>query len=105
MIGIVFGTFFVTILLALPLGLGMGIASVAPSLISPSFVGDMEYVLTSMASGLNSTPILAIPLFMLSGVLMTKGGISKKLFDVFALIVGERTAGIPCGVIIIWLFY
>ena len=105
MIGIVFGTFFVTILLALPLGLGMGIASVAPSLISPSFVGNMEYVLTSMASGLNSTPILAIPLFMLSGVLMTKGGISKKLFDVFALIVGERTAGIPCAVIITCLFY
>ena len=50
--------------------------------------------------GLNSTPILAIPLFIFSGALMSRGGISQKLFDVFAYMSGTRTAALPCAVIV-----
>lgn len=42
---------------------------------------------------------------MLSGALMTRGGISKRLFDVFAIIAGRKTAGTPCAVVITCLFY
>ncbi|MCD8009655.1 MAG: TRAP transporter permease, partial [Lachnospiraceae bacterium] len=95
MLGLVFGIFLVAMILALPMGVAMGVATVIPQLINSSFAGNMNYVIQAMISGLNTTPILAIPLFMLSGALMTRGGIAKKLFDIFAYIVGKRTAGIP----------
>ncbi|MFR5079933.1 MAG: TRAP transporter large permease subunit [[Clostridium] innocuum] len=36
---------------------------------------------------------------------MAKGGVSKKLFDVFSYFLGEHTAGMPCAVIVTCLFY
>ena len=36
---------------------------------------------------------------------MAKGGISKKLFNVFAYFLGRFTAGMPCAVIVTCLFY
>lgn len=105
MLGLVFGAFLVAMVLALPMAVAMGLATVIPQLINSSFPGNMNYIIQAMISGLNTTPILAVPLFMLSGALMTRGGISKRLFDIFAIIVGKRTAGIPCAVVITCLFY
>ena len=53
----------------------------------------------------DSFPLLAVPMFVLSGIIMAKGGISKKLFDVFAYFLGKFTAGMPCAVIVTCLFY
>lgn len=105
MLGLVFGAFLVAMVLALPMAVAMGLATVIPQFLNSSFPGNMNYIIQAMISGLNTTPILAIPLFMLSGALMTRGGISKRLFDIFAIIVGKRTAGIPCAVVITCLFY
>lgn len=105
MLGVVFGAFLVAMLLALPMAVGMGIATVIPQLVNSSFPGSMNYIIQGLIGGLNTTPILAIPLFMLSGALMTRGGISKRLFDIFALVAGKRTAGIPCAVVVTCLFY
>lgn len=105
MLGLVFAAFIAAMVLALPMAVSMGMATILPQLVNSSFPGGMNYIIQAMISGLNSTPILAIPLFMLSGALMTRGGISKRLFDVFALFIGKRTAGIPCAVVITCLFY
>ncbi len=105
MLGLVFACFGVALFLSLPVALGMGLATILPSMVNPGFQGNINYVVQGMVSGLNSTPTLAIPLFMLSGALMTRGGISKKLFDIFSCIVGKRTAGIPIAVVITCLFY
>lgn len=105
MLGLVFGSFLLAMVLALPMAVAMGLATIVPQLINSSFPGNINYIIQAMIGGLNTTPILAIPLFMLSGALMTRGGISKRLFDIFALIVGKRTAGIPCAVVITCLFY
>ncbi len=105
MLAIVFIVFLVAMVLALPMGVAMGVATVIPQLMDSTFAGGMSYIIQAMVSGLNSTPILAIPLFMLSGALMTRGGISEKIFDIFAFIVGKATAGIPCAVVLTCLFY
>ncbi|MDY5985950.1 MAG: TRAP transporter large permease, partial [Lachnoclostridium sp.] len=59
----------------------------------------------AMFSGLDSFPLLAVPMFVLSGIIMAKGGISRKLFDIFAYFLGNLTAGMPCAVIVTCLFY
>lgn len=50
-------------------------------------------------------PYLAIPMFILSGTIMSRGAISKKLFDFVSYFIGKRRAGLPCAVIITCLFF
>ncbi len=97
--------FAVALVFSVPIAIALGLASILPSLLNPTFVANVPYVIRGMVSGIDNTPILAIPLFILSGAIMARGGISKKLFDVFAYIVGKRTAGMPIAVIITCLFY
>lgn len=103
--GIVFLCFALLIFLGLPISVAIGVPTLLPSLLDSSFGGNASAVLRYLASALESTTTLAIPLFMLSGAIMAKGGLSKKLFDVFAYLVGKRTAGLPCAVIITCMFY
>ena len=97
--------FVVLLLLAVPVGLTLGITSILPSILSESFTVSGVYILRAMLGGVNSYPLLAIPMFVLSGIIMSKGGISKKLFDVFTYFIGNKTAGIPCAAIITCLFF
>lgn len=97
--------FIILLILAVPIGLAVGITSILPSLMSDSFTVSGTYILRSMVGGVNQTTLLAIPLFVLSGIIMARGSVSKKLFDVFAYFIGNRTAGIPCAVIITCLFF
>ncbi len=97
--------FIILLILAVPVGLTVGLTSMLPSLFSDSFTVSGVYVLRAMLGGVNSYPLLAIPMFVLSGIIMSKGGVSKKLFEVFTYFVGNRTAGIPCAVVITCLFF
>lgn len=93
------------LLIGFPIAMGIGFATFLPGIINPHFAGNALYVLRAMLSGVDNTPILAIPLFMLSGIIMAQGGISEKLFNVFAYFVGKRTAGMPMAVVITAMFY
>jgi len=101
----VFGVFFVLLALSVPICFAMGFATITPALIDPAFMADLQFVVRSMIKGVDSTPILAIPLFMLSGAIMATGGLSKKLFDVFAVFIGKIRGGMPCAVVVTCLFY
>jgi len=102
---LLFILFFVILLFGIPISVSMGISSILPYLLDNTFAANTIMVLRQMMSGVNSLPLLAIPMFMLSGVIMARGGISKKLFDVFTYFVGNVTGGIPCAVVITCLFY
>ncbi|MBQ3131251.1 MAG: TRAP transporter large permease, partial [Clostridia bacterium] len=67
--------------------------------------GSIAQVLNNTFSGANSTPILAVPLFILGGVIMAEGGISRRLFNFFAYFVGRLPGGLPCACILTCLFY
>ncbi len=95
----------VLIFLGLPMAVALGFSALTPWLMQSSFAGTPIVIMRTLITSLDSTTLLAIPLFMLSGAIMAKGGISKKLFDVFAIFIGKRTAGIPIAVVITCLFY
>lgn len=76
-----------------------------PSLLNPKFAANGTYLIREMIGGINSFPLLAIPMFIFSGIIMARGGISKKLFNFFTFFLGNITAGVPCAVIITCLFY
>ena len=102
---VLFVLFFVILLFGLPISVTMGISSILPWVVDNTFAANLVMVLRQMMSGVNSLTLLAIPMFMLSGTIMARGGISKKLFDVFTYFVGNVIGGVPCAVIITCLFY
>lgn len=100
-----FVSFFLILLFGLPISVTMGLCAALPWIVDNSFAANPVMVLRQMMSGVNSLPLLAIPMFMLSGAIMARGGISKKLFDVFTFFVGNVVGGVPCAVIITCMFY
>ena len=104
-VAVVFLLFFICLIIAIPISIALGIVSVLPGAFDPSFTASGQFVIRSMLGGIDSFPLLAVPMFVLSGMIMAKGGISKKIFDVFAFFIGKLTAGMPCAVIVTCLFY
>lgn len=104
-VGVLFILFVVFLIIAIPVGITLGITAVLPHIFDPSFTVGAKYLVRAMFGGLDSFPLLAVPMFVLSGIIMAKGGISCKIFDVFAYFFGRFTAGMPCAVIVTCLFY
>ena len=104
-VAVLFLIFAVGLVIAIPVSITLGITAVLPSVFDPSFTVGAKYLIRAMFGGLDSFPLLAVPMFVLSGIIMAKGGISKRIFDVFAYFFGNLTAGLPCAVIVTCLFY
>ena len=103
---LVFLVFLGAIVLTVPISVSMILGSVAPIISSSvSIRATVPQLLNNTFSGANSTPILAVPLFILGGVIMSEGGISRRLFNFFAYFVGRLKGGLPCAAIITCLFY
>lgn len=104
-IAIIFVVFVVLLALGVPIGISIGWAMVAVALWGNVPGVTEQYVYRNIASCLDSYIILAVPLFIFCGVIMGRGGISKRLFDFFAYFIGNKTAGLIAAVIITCLFY
>ena len=105
MTGVIFLIFFICLMIAIPISISLGIVSILPGILDSSFTVSAKYIVRSMFGGLDSFPLLAVPMFIFSGILMARGGISKRLFNVFSYFLGKFTAGITCAVIVTCLFY
>ena len=101
----VFVVFALLLILSLPIITSLGIATIWPALAGMPGAPSIAAIIRAIFGGADNIPIIAVPLFILAGVLMARGGISKKLFDVFAFFIGKSTAGMPCAAIITCLFY
>ncbi|MFN7341484.1 MAG: TRAP transporter large permease [Opitutia bacterium] len=57
--------------------------------------GDPGFVLAlTMANGIDSFTLLAIPLFVLSGMLMGRGGVARRLIDLASALMGRFPGGL-----------
>lgn len=85
-------TFAVLLVLNVPIAVAIALASFVAILAEGS---DPSVVLASrMVSGVNSFALLAIPFFILSGHLMGKGGLARRLIDFAATLVGRLPGGL-----------
>ena len=105
MIGAIFAGMLVLLVLAVPICVVIAMISLIPYGLDATFAASPMFILRNMVSGLDSITLIAIPLFVLSGIIMARGGISKKLFNVFSYFIGDKTGGLPCAVVITCLFY
>lgn len=77
-IGIFFLALLVLLFVAFPVGGVFSFLAMMPSLTNSQFTFGLGDIARAMFSGLNSFTLLAVPLFMVSGMIMAQGGISKN---------------------------
>lgn len=86
-------SFATLLLLNVPIAVCLGVAT----LLTIYSLGTVptEYVFAQrMVNGIASFPLLAIPFFVLSGVLMGEGGMARRLMDFAATLVGGFRGGL-----------
>ena len=97
-------TFLICLFLTIPIASSITIASLIPGITNAKMFTATNLI-RGMVEGVDSFTLLAIPMFILSGVLMARGGVSQKLFEVFSYFLGKVPGGMPCAVIVTCLFY
>ena len=90
-VGLLLGSLALLLVLGVPIAVALGLASLltAFNLGLPPLI-----VAQRMANGINSTPLLAIPFFILAGQIMAEGGIAQRLVDFARVLVGPLRGGL-----------
>ena len=100
-----FTVFIITLVIGVPIGAVLGLGALATYVFEGSRIITPVYIYKGMIDGLCSYPLLAVPLFILSGLIMARGGIARKLYEFFAYFLGKITAGLPITSVVTCLFY
>ncbi|MEY2373638.1 TRAP transporter large permease [Lysinibacillus capsici] len=100
---LLFGTFILFLIIGVPIAMALGISA----LVSIYFGTNLPLgIITQKAfTALDSFPLLAIPFFMLAGILMGKGGVSKRLLNLATKLVGWMTGGLSLVTVVACMFF
>jgi len=88
------------------LGVPIGVAMIVVSLGYFHIVGaGLTFAVRLMSDSLNSFPLLAVPLFILTATLLNSSGISRRLFDFAKALVGHIPGGLGHVNVLASLFF
>ncbi len=93
----------VLLLLNMPIAIAIGIASITIIVLNSDF--SLMVVIQRMFSGTDSFHLMAVPLFMYAGLIMEKGGISRRLIDFANALVGWLPGGLAAVTIVSAMFF
>ncbi|MDO5111138.1 MAG: TRAP transporter large permease [Clostridia bacterium] len=105
MLGSILCTFLASLVIGIPIAVALILTVVIACLMNPALPIDGIFIFKNLVLGLNVYAILAVPLFVMAGVIMSRGGISKRLFNFFAYFIGKLTGGLPSTTVATCLFY
>ena len=81
--------------IGIPAAFALGLSSLIVTLVERGINGIPYTILAQrMVYGVNSFPLLAIPFFILAGVIMNQGGIAGRLIDAAMVLVGRAPGGL-----------
>ncbi|MEN8823779.1 MAG: TRAP transporter large permease, partial [Glaciecola sp.] len=86
--------FIVLLLINVPISFSIGIATLVTMLISIDAIPSAVTIAQRLASGINTFALLAIPFFILSGLIMGQGGIAKRLIECAMALIGMLPGGL-----------
>lgn len=96
------GSFFLFMLIKMPIAFAMGIAS----LLTAWFLNiPFLMIYQRMVNGLNSFTFLAVPFFVVAGQIMSEGGISNKLIALSNVIIGRVRGGLAMVNVLASMFF
>ena len=95
------GGFIALMLLGMPIGLSIGVASLLVILASEL---PLEMIPQTMFSGNNSFALVAVPFFILAGDVLSKGGISERIVAFAEAMLGRIRGGLSIVSIVASMF-
>lgn len=101
---ILFGLFFILVMLRMPIAVALAISSIVVLFTGSGLFG-LELVADIMYTSVAKFTLLAIPFFILAGVIMEHAGISKRLIDFAQALVGHRKSGIIFVTVMTAIFF
>ncbi|MEY8320661.1 TRAP transporter large permease [Lachnospiraceae bacterium 46-61] len=100
---VVFATLIVCLVLTVPIGFSLGIASLAYILYTKQLT--FGFIAQNLVTGCDSFPIMAIPFFVFAGELMGGGGISRRLLNVANVFFGRIKGGLAIVTVVVCMFF
>ena len=102
-IALLFGTLFICLLIGVPIAIALGVSALTAIYFGTTL--PLSIITQKAFTSLDSFPLLAIPFFMLAGILMGKGGVSKRLLAFASALVGWMTGGLGMVTIVACMFF
>ena len=99
---VLFGVFLVLLLAGVPIGIALGVAGLA-TLACFDLGAQMAGV--NFVSGIASFPLLAIPFFVLAGVILEKAALAARIARLCELLVGKSVGGLALVSVITCMFW
>lgn len=100
---LLFGTLVICLLIGVPIAVALGVSAIVAIYFGTTL--PIDIIAQKAFTSLDSFPLLAIPFFMLAGILMGKGGVSKRLLDLATAMVGWITGGLSLVTIVACMFF
>ena len=94
--------FLVLMALGLPIGTALGISAVVTIYQFDLGIGMLG---VNFSSGIASFPLLAIPFFVLAGVILEKAGLAASIAHFFELLVGKAVGGLAMVAVFTCMFW
>jgi tripartite ATP-independent transporter DctM subunit len=99
---ILIGLFLVLVLIRVPISFSLGVASFTTAL----YMGISPIMLVQrLGAGLQSFVLITIPLFILAGLIMNKGGIARRIVNFAYIIVGPLPGGLAMVNVVQAMFF
>ena len=95
-------TFLVLMALGVPIGTSLGVAAV---LTIYGFDLGIQMLGVNFSSGIASFPLLAIPFFVLAGVILQRAGLAATIARFFELLVGRAVGGLSMVAVFTCMFW
>lgn len=102
MIELFFGVAVLLLILGVPIAVTVGFSSIVfifANGIQPSII------IQRLFTGIDSTALMAIPMFILAGELMNRGGLARRLVDMANKMIGNVTGGLALITILACMFF
>jgi C4-dicarboxylate transporter DctM subunit len=99
---VIFGSLLLLMLLGIPIGTALGVAAIITI-----FQFDLGIGMVGMnfVSGIASFPLLAIPFFVLAGVILERAGLAATIARFFELLVGRMVGGLAVVAVFTCMFW
>ncbi len=98
----IFALLAILLLLGIPIGTSLGVAGVATILV---FQMGGAIVGPNFVAAIASFPLLAIPFFVLAGIIMERAGLAARIARCFELLVGRKVGGLAVVAVLTCMFW
>ncbi|MGM0854955.1 MAG: TRAP transporter large permease [Bacillota bacterium] len=102
-IALLFGSLALCLLIGVPIAISLGVSALVAIYFGSTL--PLAIITQKAFTSLDSFPLLAIPFFMLAGILMGKGGVSQRLLNLATAMVGWMVGGVSMVTIVACMFF